>query len=192
MNKGRSTPPFPKLITHHKTKTEKYKRHFCVSQYENVDWLAGCETINELDCWPCFHFCNKYEGLFGFNHLSYVQQKHSKSQTHVQCYLPLKLFGIQRKVDLLLNTQHSNIITKHSEKVKNDIILLQFIDAFCALANQEFPFQGHGDWSTSLINPYPTAFPYGNGMVLHFYQQQESSTTKTVHRVINKGLKTYV
>ena len=39
------------------------------------------------------------------------------------------------------------------------------------------------------INPYPTAFPYGNGMVLHFYQQQESSTTKTVHKVINKGLK---
>ena len=42
------------------------------------------------------------------------------------------------------------------------------------------------------INPYPTTFPYGNGMVLHFYQQQESSTTKTVHKVINKGLKTYV
>ena len=42
------------------------------------------------------------------------------------------------------------------------------------------------------FNPYPTAFPYGNGMVLHFYQQQESSTTKTVHKVTNKGLKTYV
>ena len=42
------------------------------------------------------------------------------------------------------------------------------------------------------FNPYPTAFPYGNGMVLHFYQQQESSTTKTVHKAINKGLKTYV
>jgi len=41
------------------------------------------------------------------------------------------------------------------------------------------------------FNPYPTAFPYGNDMVLHFYQQ-ESSTTKTVHKVINKGLKTYV
>ena len=46
--------------------------------------------------------------------------------------------------------------------------------------------------SPVVINPYPTAFPYGNGMVLHFYQQQESSTTKTVHKVINKGLKTYV
>ena len=43
-----------------------------------------------------------------------------------------------------------------------------------------------------LLNPYPTAFPYGNGMVLHFYQQQEISTTKTVHKVINRGLKTYV
>ena len=42
------------------------------------------------------------------------------------------------------------------------------------------------------VNPYPTAFPYGNGMVLHFYQQQECSTTKTVHTVINKRLKTYV
>ena len=42
------------------------------------------------------------------------------------------------------------------------------------------------------INPYPTAFPYGNGMVLHFYQQQESSTTKTVHKLINKGFKAYV
>ena len=44
----------------------------------------------------------------------------------------------------------------------------------------------------ALIIPYPTAFPYGTGMVLHFYQQQESSTTKTVHKVINKGLKAYV
>ena len=44
----------------------------------------------------------------------------------------------------------------------------------------------------SQINPYPTAFPYGNGMVLHFYQQQESSTNKTVHKVINRGLKAYV
>ena len=43
-----------------------------------------------------------------------------------------------------------------------------------------------------IFNPYPTAFPYGKGMVLHFYQQQESSTTKTVHKVINKGLKTIV
>ena len=43
-----------------------------------------------------------------------------------------------------------------------------------------------------VLNPYPTAFPYGNGMVLHFYQQQVSSMTKTVHKVINKGLKTYV
>ena len=49
----------------------------------------------------------------------------------------------------------------------------------------------HNESSRS-INPYPTAFPYGNGMVLHFYQQQESSTTKTVHKVINRGLKAYV
>ena len=48
------------------------------------------------------------------------------------------------------------------------------------------------DTPRTCINPYPTAFPYGNAMVLHFYQQQESSTTRTVHKVINKGLKAYV
>jgi len=47
-------------------------------------------------------------------------------------------------------------------------------------------------YASNYLNPYPTAFPYGNGMVLHFYQQQESSTTKAAHKVINKGLKTYV
>ena len=56
-------------------------------------------------------------------------------------------------------------------------------------ANQNFR---EFEYTAQTINPYPTAFPYGNGMVLHFYQQQESSTTKTVHRVINKGLKAYV
>ena len=50
----------------------------------------------------------------------------------------------------------------------------------------------NGQTAINPFNPYPTAFPYGNGMVLHFYQQQESSTTKTVHKVINKRLKTYV
>ena len=59
------------------------------------------------------------------------------------------------------------------------------------IANEAQVAANHGNIK-GMFNPYPTAFPYGNGMVLHFYQQQESSTTKTVHKVINKGLKTYV
>ena len=71
------------------------------------------------------------------------------------------------------------------------------VNVFCALSLL-FPFFPKYRLSRNLndlrniINPYPTAFPYGNGMVLHFYQQQESSTTKTVHKVINKRLTTYV
>ena len=42
---------------------------------------------------------------------------------------------------------------------------------------------------TRVFNPYPTAFPYGNGMVLHFYQQQESSTTKTVTKSLTRDIK---
>ena len=56
----------------------------------------------------------------------------------------------------------------------------------------ELEHNSHFHLRVATLNPYPTAFLYGNGMVLHFYQQQESSTTKTVHKVINKRLKAYV
>ena len=74
--------------------------------------------------------------------------------------------------------------------------VVTFISTLCIKFNKKYV-----QWFTScdmytdghyVVNPYPTAFPYGNGMVLHFYQQQDSSTTKTVHKVINKGLKAYV
>ena len=69
------------------------------------------------------------------------------------------------------------------------ILLKNFrhINLYSSMSNEKFEWR----WF-SVFNPYPTAFPYGNGMVLHFYQQQESSMTKTVHKVINKGLKMYV
>ena len=39
------------------------------------------------------------------------------------------------------------------------------------------------------FNPYPTAFPYGSGMVLHFYQQKESNTTKLYTKSLIRDLK---
>ena len=92
------------------------------------------------------------------------------------------------------NTEHyCNFIHTNHPKLQSWIVLciyhkwLKLQNLFLILENSQDFF-----YPTSSINPYPTAFPYGNGMVLHFYQQQESSTTKTVHKVINKGLKTYV
>ena len=75
----------------------------------------------------------------------------------------------------------SSLLFRHDSVIT---IILTKRDPLCPLRNRTD--------KTFNINPYPTAFPYGNGMVLHFYQQQESSTTKTVHKVINKGLKAYV
>ena len=96
--------------------------------------------------------------------------------------------------DCCLNCIHSHINVSKKDKVTimEDIHGLVKCPSECSsytdyihVYNHELPTGHH-------FNPYPTAFPYGNGMVLHFYQQQESSTTKTVHKVINKGLKTYI
>jgi hypothetical protein len=80
-----------------------------------------------------------------------------------------------------LNIHVDSRIRSHPVKWKYDF-----------LNNATFSDVTHAVKYSAFINPYPTAFLYGNGMVLHFYQQKESSTTKTAHKVINKGLKAYV
>ena len=62
-----------------------------------------------------------------------------------------------------------------SEKqhVVQKFFFLTFIVAPCIMESIYCSFTNN----CTFINPYPTAFPYGNGMVLHLYQQQESSTT---------------
>jgi hypothetical protein len=84
------------------------------------------------------------------NNLSSAQRKHSKSQTHVDSYLQLKLFGKQQRVEVLLDAQSRNDVTSITNKEKKNIlILLRFIDAVCSSANKEFPFQGHDESSIS-------------------------------------------
>ena len=94
----------------------------------------------------------------------------------------LHIFSILINVDII-----QRILFQSKNNVENvdKFIYSSNTPIFMKLANAHLLYR-------ILYIPYPTAFPYGNGMVLHFYQQQESSTTKTVHKVINKGLKTYV
>ena len=74
-----------------------------------------------------------------------------------------------------------------------NFIILHVLERFCADGKKNVDKKNIShEPLVTYFNPYPTAFPYGNGTVLHFYQQQESRTTKTVHKVINKGLKAYV
>jgi hypothetical protein len=84
-------------------------------------------------------------------------------------------------------TCHNDLET--STKISNTYLHF-FHQCRLTLTQTDTPAQTHRQ--SDYFNPYPTEIPYGNGMVLHFYQQQESSTTKTVHKVINKGLKAYV
>jgi len=68
-------------------------------------------------------FSNKHEvwnkqGFSNLNNLSNAQYKHSKTQTHVSCYLQLTLFGKQQRVDLFLDAQCRNDDTTHNEQVK--------------------------------------------------------------------------
>jgi hypothetical protein len=71
---------------------------FTSRKYENIYGFAGSGTTNRLYCWPCLPFCNKHEvwnkqGISNLNDFSSAQQKNSKPETRVNCYLQLKLFG---------------------------------------------------------------------------------------------------
>jgi len=104
------------------------------------------------------------------NHFVYHDSKHTGTRTNVVCFRRV----LRTRVSALgyLRLRQTSSLSQHP-----------FAEA--KLAN-------HTPRKLMNLNPYPTAFPYANGIVLHFYQQQDSSTTKTVHKVINRGLKAYV
>ena len=112
-----------------------------------------------------------------------------RSKLHKKCSITFKMFFSSVPINntltnyRLLNKFRKTGFLMNKKGYRNPPV---FQKEFCVLLERDYRHL-HDNF-----NPYPTAFPYGNGMVLHFYQQQESSTTKTVHKVINKGLKAYV
>ena len=92
----------------------------------------------------------------------------------------------------ILRLYIKNVIDQYVEEIvteREEIIWTGIKDKIALSIKLCVGYLYHPPVNSKWFNPYPTAFPYGNGMVLHFYQQQESSTTKTVHKVINRGLK---
>ena len=64
----------------------------------------------------------------------------------------LKVYGKQQSVDLLLDAQHTNNVTRSNEQVKKyELLIHGLIDSVCYLADQELPFRGH-DGSSILLN----------------------------------------
>ena len=127
----------------------------------------------------------KYKHMYWLMGRRSAMSTHNKLVLYKQIPKPVWTYGLQ----LCGCTKPSNtaIIQRFQNKVLRNII-----DAPWYVRNADIHRDLNMELVTAEISPYPTAFPYGNGMVLHFYQQQESSTTKTVYKVINKGLKTYV
>jgi hypothetical protein len=63
----------------------------------------------------------------------------------------VKIIEKERSVDLLLDAQGRNNITRCNEQeTRTRIILLRFMDAACCLANKQLPFQGRDESFTSL------------------------------------------
>lgn len=50
VKKDRPCPEIPNLTSEHKDKNGKYVRHFKVSQYANIPWLAGSKKLSKLFC----------------------------------------------------------------------------------------------------------------------------------------------
>ena len=70
----------------------------------------------------------------------------------MHCYVQVKLFGKQQRIDLFLDAECRNVVTSHNKAVKeNKLILHQFIDAVFYLLDQRLWFWGHDESYTSLL-----------------------------------------
>lgn len=152
---GKPRPPLPNLSMKHKDNKCEYTRHFSFSTYERTEWLTGCEVKSRLFCWPCLLFSKESSvwnksGFADLNHLITALKKHERSQSHVQSFFSLKMFGKQR-IELMIDAQLKDNISQHNERVnKNREVLKRLIDAVVYLGKQEQPFRGHDESCNSL------------------------------------------
>jgi hypothetical protein len=74
-----------------------------------------------------------------------VRNRASKATNLYSLLSTFKLFGKQQGIDVHLDAQPKNDASRHSEQVDNRVIVRRFTDA-----NEELPFRGHDEASTSL------------------------------------------
>ena len=118
VNRSRPTPRLSNLIICHKTQTERYTRHICISQREKFDWPIGCKTAKKLYFWPSSLFANKHQGLLGFKSFAKCAAKTLKITNSCAQLTTRKLFVKQQRIDLLLDVERRNDVTWHKEQVK--------------------------------------------------------------------------
>ena len=135
VNEARPAPPSP-------SKKERHTRHFCICLVSSTR-----NSIRTLLLAVCVFLLLRYkhEGLLGIKSFVKWTQKHSKTQTHVQRYLQIELFGKQQRDELLLDAQRRNDVTRNNEWVKKNRVICRFIHAVCSLAYQDFPFRNHDE-----------------------------------------------
>lgn len=80
------------------TKKGGYTRHFSAPQYENIEWLTGCDAQVKLFCWPCLLFSHEggdwyKQGCRDIEHLTSALKEHERSEALVQAFMAFKIFG---------------------------------------------------------------------------------------------------
>ena len=186
---------------------------WCPNLKYQLSWIYGNKAV--LTFVFCFKFCGQMNvhasGLSQAHKWRHKCWKLTLTPRISKILMNLQIEHFQISAELLpflygqdLGPRHIDATTKYiiwGPKQSNNLAPPKpiFLKVFRSIRLDDLlttecqSFQNYGSRiKLAQINPYPTAFPYGNGMVLHFYRQQESSTTKTVHKVINKRLKTYV
>jgi hypothetical protein len=94
-----------------------------------------------------YFFSNKHEiwneeSISDLNDVTSAQRKHSESQTHMRCYLHLKLCGKPQKgVDLLDAERRTDVIRLNEQVKRNRSVERRFVDAVRYSANQELAFR---------------------------------------------------
>ena len=151
----------------------------CWWTYYELKYIIKMKCI----CWLFIHFANLFSITCWCQSVSPRFQPSCHNCCHLATFLKSVAIEIlfKRWNQMILSGRHIGQIfpSLFSYGIKRNVNLLSRRLSYDV-------------YSSLIVNPYLTAFPYGNGMVLHFYEQQESSTTKTVHKVINRGLKAYV
>lgn len=129
----------------HPVSKVKYTFVFDVAFYRHVEWLTGCKQRQALFCWPCVLFkgtaANEINtdvwNTIGFVNLLNLRDEilnHSRSASHIQSVLNLKLFTGYA------NDSPSNFVTLKDYSFENNCeSAKRLIEVVCFIVSQRVP-----------------------------------------------------
>ena len=143
--------PYLDIKQKEKSKNKEFCRTFRNEIYNRNSWICGCDSSNQMYCFPCLLFAKNKDstwsktGTSDLGHLSQKIKKHEESKDHKNACLDFSVLGKTEIRQQLSGAFRQNIERFNDGVKKNRYVLSKIIDCIKFCGEFELALRGHDE-----------------------------------------------